>query len=101
MRAESDSGMIGILESLFGVIMPRRPAVLLVLCVLSVLSTGVAAQPGEIAPGDNLTIRGIPKIPAEIGQKVNRYTEFRAATFVAWHPTKREMLITTRFGDTG
>src|SRR5437764_12277834 len=45
----------------------------------------------EIIPGDNLTVRGIPKIPASIAQKVAKYTDFRAATFTGWHPAKREM----------
>jgi hypothetical protein len=31
---------------------------------------------------------------------VGRYTEARAAAFQDWHPTRPEMLITTRFGDT-
>jgi dipeptidyl aminopeptidase/acylaminoacyl peptidase len=30
----------------------------------------------------------------------SRYLEFRTATFAAWHPTRREMLIGTRFSDT-
>jgi dipeptidyl aminopeptidase/acylaminoacyl peptidase len=31
---------------------------------------------------------------------VARYTEFRSAALADWHPTRREMLVTTRFGDT-
>ena len=33
-------------------------------------------------------------------EQVGRYTESRAAGFQDWHPTRPEMLITTRFGDT-
>ena len=44
--------------------------------------------------------QGIPEIPAELIDKVNRYTEFRTAALDSWHPTKREMLIRTRFADT-
>jgi dipeptidyl aminopeptidase/acylaminoacyl peptidase len=51
-------------------------------------------------PGDNLTVEGIPPIPAAIAEQANRYTEFRGAAFLSWHPTRREMLISTRFGDT-
>ncbi len=50
------------------------------------------AQIGEIAPADNLVVEGIPKIPASLGQAVDRYTEFRTATLVSWHPVRREML---------
>nr|MBA2243225.1 S9 family peptidase [Chthoniobacterales bacterium] len=39
-------------------------------------------------------------IPAELVDEVGRYTEARAATFQDWHPTRAEMLITTRFGET-
>lgn len=65
------------------------------LCVIS-----VAAQSGEIAPGENLIVDGIPAIPASLAETVGRYTEFRPAVLLDWHPTKREMLIRTRFGDT-
>jgi dipeptidyl aminopeptidase/acylaminoacyl peptidase len=52
------------------------------------------------APGDNLVTEGIPAIPSSLAVSVDRYTQFRQATFTSWHPTRREMLIATRFGDT-
>ncbi len=58
------------------------------------------SAPAVIRPGDNLTVEGIPPIPAAIAEQANRYTEFRGAGFMSWHPTRREMLISTRFGDT-
>jgi dipeptidyl aminopeptidase/acylaminoacyl peptidase len=45
-------------------------------------------------------VDGIPPIPGELPEQVGRYTESRAAGFQDWHPTRPEMLITTRFGDT-
>jgi dipeptidyl aminopeptidase/acylaminoacyl peptidase len=61
-----------------------------------------AAAPGAavIKPADNLVADGLPEIPAEIAEAVGRYTEFRSAGLASWHPTKREMLISTRFGET-
>ena len=53
-----------------------------------------------LTPGDNLVVDGIPPIPGELPEQVGRYTESRAAGFQDWHPTRAEMLITTRFGDT-
>lgn len=53
-----------------------------------------------LAPGDNLVTDGLPPIPMEVTEKVKRYTEFRSATLLDWHPTRREMLISTRFGQT-
>ncbi|MGH9788814.1 MAG: hypothetical protein ACRD4U_08960, partial [Candidatus Acidiferrales bacterium] len=71
----------------------------LVVCLLA--ATLLAAQ-GEkaIQPGDNLVVEGVPAIPASLAETVARYTEFRTAGLRSWHPTKREMLIGTRFGDT-
>jgi dipeptidyl aminopeptidase/acylaminoacyl peptidase len=64
------------------------------------LATIALAQPGEIAPNENLVAEGIPKIPAALAETVDRYTNFRAAYLESWDPLKREMLITTRFADT-
>jgi dipeptidyl aminopeptidase/acylaminoacyl peptidase len=57
-------------------------------------------QGGVITPGDNLVVEGVPKIPSTLAEEVRRYTEFRSAGLAGWHPTRREMLISTRFGDT-
>jgi len=51
-------------------------------------------------PADNLVVDGVPAIPGDLPEQVGRYTESRAATLQDWHPTRTEMLITTRFGDT-
>jgi dipeptidyl aminopeptidase/acylaminoacyl peptidase len=61
----------------------------------------LAAQRTEvITPGENLVTDGIPALPAALRQEVRRYTEFRSASFVDWHPVRREVLISTRFGNT-
>ncbi len=71
------------------------------LCLFS-LSAALAADapPATVSPNDALVLDGIPPIPAALAEKVGRYTEFRAAVLVDWHPTKRELLIGTRFADT-
>lgn len=73
-----------------------------VLSAIISLSALLPAQtpPLDIVPGDNLAIDGIPSIPAAIAATTNRYTEFRMAGLQDWHPTERNLLITTRFGDT-
>jgi dipeptidyl aminopeptidase/acylaminoacyl peptidase len=53
-----------------------------------------------INPTSNLVAEGIPAIPASIAEEVKRYTESRSAGFGGWHPSKLEMLISTRFGNT-
>src|ERR1700675_3212575 len=80
--------------------MKLRPILLLVSVFLSSVCLAAEPPPKTITPGDNLVIDGILPIPADLVEKVGRYTESRAATFQDWNPTKAEMLITTRFGDT-
>jgi len=67
--------------------------------ILTVHST-LAAQSDEIAPGDNLVVEGIPKILTSLAESTGRYTHFRYGYLASWHPTRREMLISTEFGET-
>ncbi|NJN49090.1 MAG: hypothetical protein HC805_04005 [Alkalinema sp. RL_2_19] len=57
------------------------------------------AAPAIIQPNENLVIEGIPTLPQTLAQSVDRYTQLRSASLATWHPTKREMLISTRFAD--
>jgi len=59
-----------------------------------------AAAPATLQPPANLRADGIPGIPASIAESVGAYTEFRTASLAGWHPSRREALILTRFGDT-
>lgn len=63
------------------------------------LSFPLLAQQGTIPVTDNLVVEGIPPLPLSIAEEVRSYTEGRGASMVAWHPTQREMLISTRFGN--
>lgn len=65
-----------------------------------VLAGSAFAQSDTVVPGDNLVVEGVPAIPTSLAEGVARYTEFRSAALLSWHPTQREMLISTRFGDT-
>jgi dipeptidyl aminopeptidase/acylaminoacyl peptidase len=64
------------------------------------LAASVRSADDAIAPGDNLTVQGIPRVTTQLAEDVGRYSEFRRAAFEDWHPTRRAMLISTRFGDT-
>ncbi len=70
------------------------------LTIILLLIAPVFAQTAEIVPNENLVAEGIPKIPASLADSVGRYGEFRSAFFTSWNPTRREMLIVTRFADT-
>jgi dipeptidyl aminopeptidase/acylaminoacyl peptidase len=75
----------------------RRPISLVALATL--LPLAATAQEPVITPAENLVVQGIPAIPASLAQEVRRYTESRSGNFVDWHPTRREMLIATRFAN--
>ncbi len=59
-----------------------------------------ATRTGVVAPTPNLVVEGIPPIPAQLAADLRAYTEARAAAFNDWHPTRHELLISTRFGNT-
>jgi dipeptidyl aminopeptidase/acylaminoacyl peptidase len=73
-------------------------------CLLLVLGlfvlTPVRAQESVIAPAENLIVDGVPKIPASLAETAGRYASYRSANLADWHPTRREMLIATRFAET-
>jgi dipeptidyl aminopeptidase/acylaminoacyl peptidase len=84
--------------------MTKRFLVLLstvLLASTTLLAQAPAPNPSAdvVVANENLIVDGIPPVPASIAEKASRYTEFRSAGILDWHPTKREMLITTRFAD--
>jgi len=64
------------------------------------ISVSVNAQDNIIAPGENLVVEAVPPIPASLAETAGQYTENREAFQTDWHPTRREMIIGTRFGNT-
>src|ERR1700694_1844216 len=73
---------------------------LLILAAMLFVAVAAPAQEAVIVPADNLIVDGVPKIPASLAEMAGRYGSYRSASLADWHPTKREMLIATRFGDT-
>jgi dipeptidyl aminopeptidase/acylaminoacyl peptidase len=71
---------------------------IVVLCSTVFLAVPVMGAE-TIPPNENLVTQGIPAIPLDLVGLVDRYTQFRSASLATWHPTKREMLISTRFSD--
>jgi dipeptidyl aminopeptidase/acylaminoacyl peptidase len=76
----------------------RRFCFLLAFMLTAVLPA--LAQDAYIAPPESLVIDGVPKIPAALAETAGRYAAFRSASLSDWHPTRHEMLISTRFGET-
>src|SRR5215469_9061094 len=46
---------------------------------------------GEVVPGDNLVVEGIPKIPASVAEAVSRYRSRYGYPLAGWSPNKREL----------
>jgi len=84
--------------------MHKRPGIVSWCAVCLVTASGAAvafAQTADVvAPNENLVVEGLPEIPRQLADEAGRYTEFRSADLFDWHPTKREILIGTRFADT-
>lgn len=72
---------------------------LLLAASLLLATTAAHAQSATIPVRDNLTVEGIPPLPTSLVGLVRAYTEARGAGLADWHPQRREMLITTRFGN--
>ncbi len=70
----------------------------LLLCVCLAASVVLAAGANLPTPS-NLKPEGLPALPQDLFDSINRYTEFRTAALLDWAPSKREILIATRFGD--
>ena len=66
---------------------------------LSLLALAIMSLTGQAQKPESLVIEGIPTVPDELQAEAGRYLEFRSAGFNGWHPTRRELLITTRFAD--
>jgi dipeptidyl aminopeptidase/acylaminoacyl peptidase len=76
-----------------------NPSALRLLAVSAALALALRAAE-TVAPTSNLVVEGIPAVPAAVVEEVKRYTESRSAGFAGWHPTRLEMLVSTRFGNT-
>jgi dipeptidyl aminopeptidase/acylaminoacyl peptidase len=58
----------------------------------------IQAQEKVLATPASITTEGIPAIPQSVADGLARYAQFRQAQLMAWHPAKRQILITTSLG---
>lgn len=58
-----------------------------------------AQQPLMSSP-KSIVAENVPPMTASLAETAGRYTDYRCAFDVDCHPQRREMLISTRFGDT-
>jgi dipeptidyl aminopeptidase/acylaminoacyl peptidase len=78
--------------------MKKRFAVSAALSFLFVV--GPSAQEAVVSPPESLIVVGVPKIPLSLAETAGRYGAYRSAGMVDWHPTRRAMLVSTRFAET-
>jgi dipeptidyl aminopeptidase/acylaminoacyl peptidase len=76
-----------------------RKSSLLLLSLSLFLGLPARSADDVVVPNENLVADGLPAIPKSLAERVAPYTESRGATFEAWHPLRREMLVGTRFAD--
>jgi dipeptidyl aminopeptidase/acylaminoacyl peptidase len=58
-----------------------------------------AADPEFVPVPATVKVEGLPPIPASVVQDLAPYASSRRAALLGWHPRRREILITTAFGD--
>lgn len=63
-------------------------------------SACVVGADDVVIPNSNLRVEGIPPISASLAAEVERYTEFRPRSVASWHPTRRELVVSTRATNT-
>jgi hypothetical protein len=73
---------------------------ILILSGMLLFSAGAQDQEAVIAPADNLIVDGVPNISSSLAETAGRYGCYPSASLEYWHPTKREMLVATRFAET-
>ncbi len=67
--------------------------------ILVLFPSVAAAQEKTIPVPPTIKVEGMPAIPQTLADDLARYTQFREAQLIGWHPTKRQVLITTSFGN--
>ena len=72
-----------------------RTAVLVLAGTALATSASLARQDAVIPVPANVKADGLPPIPAAIATRLAPYGQFRRAQLLAWHATRREMLVTT------
>src|ERR1051326_2735286 len=68
--------------------------------VLLLLPSLAVAQEKTVPVPQGVKVEGMPAIPQSIADGLAQYGQYRSAQIQAWHPTKRQIVISTTFGAT-
>jgi dipeptidyl aminopeptidase/acylaminoacyl peptidase len=77
-----------------------RGAISMTSRILFLLSCLITQTWGQITPGENLLVTGIPTIPQQLVERTNQYANVRSANVLDWDPMGDGLYIATRFGNT-
>ncbi|MEQ9563581.1 MAG: prolyl oligopeptidase family serine peptidase, partial [Woeseiaceae bacterium] len=75
--------------------------IILTVFSLALVVPAMADVQRRVANNGNLVIEGVPEIPQEIVDSLNRYQNVRYASFQSWSGDSQSLFINTRFGDVG
>lgn len=76
-----------------------RNVVRLVALVLALAPASAFAQEAVLLVPSNVKVEGVPPVPVALTDALAPYASARQALLLGWHPSKRQILISTRFGN--
>ncbi len=78
----------------------KMKKIILIPVLFSFLAFYAQEKKNLVVPNENLIAENIAEIPKELANQVKKYAESRGASLAEIHPTKNEIIISTRFGST-
>jgi dipeptidyl aminopeptidase/acylaminoacyl peptidase len=78
----------------------KMKKIVLIPALLSFFVIFAQEKKNLVVPNENLITENIAEIPKELANQVKKYSEARGASLAEIHPTKNEIIISTRFGST-
>lgn len=78
----------------------KMKKIVLIPALLSFFVICAQEKKNIVVPNENLITENIAEIPKELANQVKKYAEARGASLAEIHPTKNEIIISTRFGST-
>jgi hypothetical protein len=78
----------------------KMKKIILIPVLFSFLAFYAQEKKNLVVPNENLITENIAEIPKELANQVKKYAESRGASLAEIHPTKNEIIISTRFGST-
>jgi dipeptidyl aminopeptidase/acylaminoacyl peptidase len=78
----------------------RTHRLLAVLASIAIALAASASAQDVVTPNEHLHVSGMPPVPASLMRALAPYTEFKPRGVASWHPTRHELIVATRAGNT-